>query len=84
MLTMHVCWWTQSCAGWSERYRDAICAAVHTHAPGGVSDILWRPMADILKQEGLEASHVQPCTLARCGLLVTFQRPCPNPKLPPR
>jgi hypothetical protein len=43
----------QSCAGWSERHREDIEAALQRHTSGGCSEVVWRPSAQILKEEGL-------------------------------
>jgi hypothetical protein len=42
----------QSCAGWTERYRDVITSLLTSHTR--CSRVVWRQAASVLKEEGIE------------------------------
>jgi hypothetical protein len=49
---MHLPLCLQSCAFWTERYKDTITQLLHKHTGG--KRIVWRPVVGILKEEGLD------------------------------
>ena len=60
-----------SSAAWVEKYRQKIQFLVSK--VNGISHIKWRPLADILKEEGLDISEhkepASPCSTVKVDLL---------------
>ncbi|KAL6746635.1 S-adenosyl-L-methionine-dependent methyltransferase [Haematococcus lacustris] len=68
----------QSAAGWVERYRAEVEAAVREAS--GAQLVVWRPLAEILKEEGVEggSSSTTPPTPAATTLETARDGPAPS------